>query len=72
MTTYRCTCGARLISAEEVGRVLNSHEPLTQASARKVMTCADIPDIPEIRGYPSDRVHADAIRRPGKGRWGHK
>jgi hypothetical protein len=69
MTSHRCTCGARLISAEEVGRVLNPNEPLTPASALKAMTCADIP---EIRGYPADQVHAYAIRRPGKGRGGHK
>jgi hypothetical protein len=36
------------------------------------MTRVDIPDIPEIRGYPSDPVHADAIRRPGDSRGGHK
>jgi hypothetical protein len=69
MTTHRCTCGTHLIRAEVIGRVLNPNEPLMPASVRKAMTQADISHIPDI---PADRVHAYAIRRPGKGRWSHK
>jgi hypothetical protein len=69
MTTHRCICGARLISAEVIDRVLNPNEPLMPASVRKATTRADISHIPDI---PADRVHAYAIRRSGKGRWGHK
>ena len=69
MTTHRCICGIRFISAEIIGRVLNPNEPLMPASVRKAIIRADISHIPDI---PADRVHAHAIQRPGKGRWGHK
>jgi hypothetical protein len=61
MSTHRCACGARLLSAEEVGR--------TPASARKEMTWAGIS---EARGYPTGQVRSFAVGHSGKGRWGHE
>jgi hypothetical protein len=70
MTSYRCTCGNSLLTAEEVGEILDTgNGPLTPASARKAMARGNVS---EARGYPSDQVIAYARGRPGKGRWGHK
>jgi hypothetical protein len=68
-STYCCTCGARLLTAEEVGKVLNPSDPLTPASARREMSRAGIS---EARGYPAHQVRTYALGRPGRGRWGHK
>jgi hypothetical protein len=70
MTSYCCQCGARLLTAEEVGKVLDTgHGSLTPASARKVMTRAGTP---EVRGYSADEAQPYTADRPGKDRWGHK
>jgi hypothetical protein len=68
MSTQHCTCGNYLLSAEEVGKILNPADPLTPASARPEMSRAGIS---EARGYPADQVLTDAASRPGKGRRGH-
>ncbi|MGH3808915.1 MAG: hypothetical protein ACRDRU_20250 [Pseudonocardiaceae bacterium] len=67
MTTCR-HCGSHWLSAEDVGRVLNPHQPLTAASARREMSRAGIT---EQRGYPANRVAGYAAGRPGKGRHNH-
>jgi hypothetical protein len=70
MTNDRCQCGARLLSAEQVGELLNTGTgPLSAASARKAVARAGIT---EARGYSVEQVRAYAAGRPGKGRWGHK
>ena len=57
-------CGTGWISAEEVGQVLNPHQPLTAVSARREMNRAGIS---EERGYSVGEVRAYAAGRPGKG-----
>ena len=68
MSTHRCTCGNRLLSAEEIGKILNPTDPLTPASGRREMSRAGIG---KTRGYPADQVRAYAAGHPGKSRRGH-
>jgi hypothetical protein len=68
--TYRCTCGNRLLTAEEVGKILDTgNGPLSPAAARKALARGSIS---EVRGYPADQTIAYARGRPGKGRWRHR
>jgi hypothetical protein len=68
-STYCCACGVRLLTAEEVGKVLNRSDPLTPASARREMSRTGMS---EARGYPDDQVCTYLIGRPGRSRWGQK
>lgn len=69
MSTHRWTGGNRLLTAEEVGKILNPTDLLTPASARNEINRAGIT---EARGYPAEKVHTYSRGRPGRGRWGHK
>jgi hypothetical protein len=69
MSTHRGTGGNRLLTAEEVGKILNPTDFLTPASAREEINRAGIT---EARGYPAEKSHIYARGRPSRGRWGHK
>jgi hypothetical protein len=69
MSIHRWTCGNRLLTAEEAGKILHPTDPLTPASTRKEINRAGIT---EARDYPAEKSHIYARGRPGRGRWGHK